>query len=154
MANSKMSAFQYAIENTPEVKNGYYSGIKAVKSIERPKINPSQPDLLDGSLDIDTCTQNLYPNDTRWDYAISYKGKVCFFEIHPAYEKEIKKMESKIQWLRTWLKNKAPKIASLPRVDKPFCWVPSGKTGFLSMSTARKKIALLGISFEKKLELK
>lgn len=154
MANNKKTAFQVAIENTPEVKAGYCSGLKAVKGSDRAKIVPSQPLLINGSLDIDTCVKNIYPDNNRWDYAISYNNKITFLEIHPAYDKEIKVLQEKLGWLKTWLKSNAPQIAALPKSDKPFCWMPSGETGFLSTSVSRKKIALLGISFESRLTLK
>ena len=154
MANSKKSVFRQAVENTPEIKDGYCSGLKAVKGSERTKITADEPAFIDGSVDIDSCVLALYPDDARWDYAISFKGQVCFLEIHPACDKEIKKMNDKLQWLKRWLKTKAPQIDTLPRYSKPFCWVPSGGTGFLSTSVSRKKIALLGISYENRLELK
>lgn len=154
MANNKKSAFQEAIENTPEVKDGYCSGLKAVKGSDHSKIVPSKTLLINGSLDIDTCVKDIYPKENRWDYAISYNDKVTFLEIHPAYDKEIMVLQKKLAWLKSWLKSKAPLIAALSRSDKPFCWVPSGETGFLSTAVSRKKIALLGISYENRLMLK
>lgn len=154
MENSGKSAFQQAVEQTPEVRNGYCIGIKAVKNLERPKIKINKPLLLDGSLDIDKSVKMLYPRSARWDYAISYEGRVCFLEVHPAYDGEIKKMIEKLNWLKDWLRTKAPLMASLPKYEIPYCWIPSGETGFLSMSLARKKIAVSGITYQKNLILK
>ncbi len=154
MANNKKSAFQEAVENTPEVKAGYCSGLKAVKGSDRSKIVSSKTLLINGSLDIDSCVKGIYPKENRWDYAISYNDEITFLEIHPAYDKEIVVLQRKLSWLKAWLKSKAPLINALPMSDKPFCWVPSGENGFLSTSVSRKKIALLGISYENRLILR
>lgn len=154
MASSKKTAFQQAIEATSEVKDGYCSGLKAVKGSDRSKFIISDTSLIDGSLDIDSSVKHLYPNDNRWDYAVSYDNKLFFVEIHPAFDKEIKRMSDKLKWLKTWLKVKAPNLESLPKSERPFCWIASGETGFLPTSTSRRKIAMLGLYYENKMKLK
>lgn len=47
-------AFQVAVENTPDVKNGFCVGLKAVKNADRNKVDAADPKKIQGSLDIDT----------------------------------------------------------------------------------------------------
>ena len=72
-------AFQVAIENTEDVKNGFCVGKQAIKSIDRSKVVAADNDKLQGSLDIDSQVKTLYPNEPRWDYALSYDEKLFFF---------------------------------------------------------------------------
>lgn len=37
---------------------------------------------LEGSVDIDKATAKIYPNDNRWDYALSYDGEEFFIVVH------------------------------------------------------------------------
>ena len=77
-------AFQVAIENTDEVKNGFCVGKQAIKSIDRSKVVAANNNKLQGSLDIDSQVKAVYPNEPRWDYALSYDDRIYFFEVHPA----------------------------------------------------------------------
>lgn len=158
MANNKqqkpVSAFQTAVEGTPEIKDAYCVGLKGIESTDRSKVKAVDTQSVDGSLNIDATVKALYPADNRWDYAVSYSGKVYFFEVHPATDGEIETMRRKLSWLKTWLKVKAPLLNALPKFEKPFCWIPSGKTGFLSTAATRKKIALLGLDFQNQVQLK
>ena len=82
-------AFRVAIENTEEVKNGFCIGKQAIKGIDRSKVDAESNDKLQGSLDIDSQVKALYPNDPRWDYALSYDDRIYFFEVHPAETSEV-----------------------------------------------------------------
>lgn len=82
MANSKAAnLFKEAVESTEEVKDGYCQGLQALKKSDRTKISCNDTTKLDGSLDIDTNVKALYPHSDRWDYAISYSGKICYCEM-------------------------------------------------------------------------
>lgn len=85
-------AFQVAIENTEEVKDGFCQGKQAVKSADRSKVVAADNNKLQGSLDIDSQVKALYPNEPRWDYALSYDDKIYFFEVHPAETSEVDKV--------------------------------------------------------------
>lgn len=62
------------MDNTVELKDGYCKGLQALKGNSL-KVSVSKPQHLLGSVDIDDCTKGLYPNASRWDYAIGYDQK-------------------------------------------------------------------------------
>lgn len=146
-------AFQIAVENTPDVKNGFCVGLKAVKNSDRNKVNVTDPRKLQGSLDIDTQVQKKYPQEPRWDYALSYDDKLYFFEVHPASTSEVDTVINKLTWLKKWLKNKAPQINKLQKGNQPYTWVPTGRYAILSLGTYAKKLAVSGIKVANSLKL-
>lgn len=155
MANSKaVNKFKEAVESTKEVKDGYCQGLQALKKTDRSKVSCSDPSKLDGSLDIDTTVKALYPQSERWDYAISYSGKICYCEVHPAETSEVTKMIGKLAWLKQWLKEKAPSINTLPAYNPKYVWVSSGRVNVLPTSREAKKISCSGIVLTKHFNLK
>lgn len=112
--------FQLAIEQTADVAEAYESGLRALKKAEGGKVVVSDGKRLNGSLNIDAAVAHLYPNENRWDYAVGYDEKVYFVEIHPAFTGEVNRMIAKLNWLRLWLKTKAPKIDALPKGTPAF----------------------------------
>ena len=146
--------FKEAVESTEEVKNGYRQGLQALKKTDRSKVSCSDTSKLDGSLDIDTQVKALYPNSDRWDYAISYSGKVCYYEVHPAETSEVTKMIGKITWLKQWLKDKALAINVLPANSPKYVWVSSGRVNVLPTSREAKRISSSGIVLTSRLNLK
>lgn len=155
MANSKATnKFKEAVESTEEVKNGYCQGLRALKKTDRSKVICSETSKLDGSIDIDTKVKTLYPDSERWDYAISYSGKVCYCEVHPAETSEVTKMIGKLAWLKKWLKNKAPVINSLPAYVPKYVWLSSGRVNVLPTSREAKRISSSGIILTSRLNLK
>ncbi len=151
---SLKSAFQRAIENTEEVKDGFCVGKHAIKSADRSKIVASDDKKLQGSLDIDSQVRVLYHNENRWDYALSYDDRIYFFEIHPAVTSEVDAVIKKLTWLKCWLKTKAPAIDELPKADYPYTWVQSGGYAILPNTRERKKLSVSGIVVANKLILK
>ena len=116
-----------AVEATPDVATGYCDGLDAFGA-DKSKIKVPDPDKIDGSLDIDATTVELYPDDNRWDYAISYEGEVFYIEVHSAITSEVTKMIKKLQWLKDWLVTSAPEINKLTtKTKQPYYWVQSSK---------------------------
>lgn len=152
----KMSkcAFQEAIENTEEVKNGFCVGKQAIKSIDRSKVVETNNNKVQGSLDIDTQVKALYPSDPRWDYALSYDDKIYYFEVHSAETSEIDKVINKVKWLKRWLKTQAPRINNLPKAEHPYIWVQSGRFAILPTAREKMKLSLSGITTANRLSLK
>ena len=138
-------AFQLAVENTEEVKNGFRIGKQAIKNADRNKVIVADSRKLQGSLDIDNQIKILYPEEPRWDYALSYEDKIYFFEIHPAETSEIDKVIKKVKWLKNWLKTKAPEIDKLRRSEYPYIWVQSGRYAILPTTKEKKKLSVSGI---------
>lgn len=155
MVNSKVeNKFKEAVESTEDVKSGYCHGLHALKKADRSKVSCSDTNKFDGSLDIDTNVKTLYPHSDRWDYAISYSGKVCYCEVHPAETSEVTKMIAKLAWLKQWLKVKAPNLNSLPASSPKYVWVPSGRSNVLPTSREAKRISGSGIALKSRLILK
>lgn len=152
--NTSENKFKSAIENTVDVQTGYCVGLKAIKKVDKQKISVLDTKKLDGSLDLDTNLKNKYPNDERWDYAVSYSGQVCYCEVHPAETSEVTKMIGKLTWLKSWLKNNAPLIKALPSYSSKYVWIPSGRVSILANSKEAKRVASCGISIKKILLLK
>ena len=147
-------AFQVAVENTEEVKNGFRVGMQAIKSADRSKVDAAENKKLQGSLDIDSQVKTLYPMDPRWDYALSYADKIYYLEVHPAETSEIDKVVSKVKWLKNWLKTKATKINKLPKAEHPYIWIQSGRYAILPTSKDKMKLSVSGIVTTNKLSLK
>ena len=147
-------AFQVAVENTEEVKNGFRVGKQAIKSADRSKVDAAESKKLLGSLDIDSQVKALYPMDPRWDYALSYADKIYYLEVHPAETSEIDKVVSKVKWLKNWLKTKATKINELPKAEHPYIWIQSGRYAILPTSKDKMKLSVSGIVATNKLSLK
>ena len=68
---SDTNVFKSAVDNTVDLKDGYCKGLQALKGNSL-KVSVSKLQNLLGSVDIDDCTKGLYPNASRWDYAIGY----------------------------------------------------------------------------------
>lgn len=103
------NAFKYAITCTPDIKDGFRDGLQALGSNAK-NVTPANSRKIDGSVDIDSCTHDLYPNESRWDYAIGYDGKAYFLEVHPANTSNVKEMVKKADWLKKWLSEKAVEL--------------------------------------------
>ena len=147
-------AFQVAIENTEDVKNGFCVGKQAIKSIDRSKVVAANNTKLQGSLDIDSQVKALYPNESRWDYALSYDDKIYFFEVHPAETSEVERVINKVKWLRCWLKTHAQEINKLPKAEFPYTWVQSGRYAILPTAREKMKLSVSGITTANILSLK
>lgn len=147
-------AFQVAVEQTEDVKNGFCAGKQAIKNADRSKVYTADSKKLQGSLDIDNQVKMLYPQDPRWDYAVSYDDKIYYFEVHPAETSEVDKVVSKVKWLKKWLKTKAAKINELPKADHPYIWVQSGRYAILPTAKEKMKLSAVGIMTANKLDLK
>lgn len=134
-----MNIFKQAVEQCPDIKNGYCVGLKALNS-NSPKLKVGDKKNLLGSVDIDTCTKKQYPNDSRWDYAIGYAGKALFVEVHPANTSNVKEMFKKVMWLEEWLNENGKPLAKI-RKDRILYWIPSGKVAILKTSPQYRSLA-------------
>ncbi len=151
---SRKCAFQEAVEKTEDVKDGFRIGKQAIKNTDRPKIEATDSQKFQGSLDIDSQVKSFYPHDPRWDYAICYADTMYYVEVHPAETSEVDKMISKLRWLKNWLRDKAPLIDKLPKASHPFIWLQSGRFAILPTSKEMKKLSASGLITTNKLILK
>lgn len=142
-----INAFRKAIEETPDVANGYCSGLQALENVDKNAVILKDNRKVDGSLNIDKETKCLYPNDPRWDYAIGYDDKVFFVEVHPANTSNISEMARKKEWLKKWLKSKAPLLDTLPSGRPQFLWAATESGVHISKQASyMRKLAQLGFN--------
>lgn len=135
-----------AVAQTSDVTGHFMSGIQAVKKEYHSKIQVSNPRNLTGSIDIDTETFPLYPNENRWDYAIEYNKETFFVEFHPASTSNVDEMIGKLSWLDWWLKEKAPLISALkPKKGNAYHWVATGSIKILNGSRQYRQLAERGL---------
>lgn len=118
-----------------------------MRAADRAHIDVEDTRKLKGSVDLDSTLQRLFPNESRWDYAIGYARTsttltVYWVEIHPASASHLGPVLDKLNWLKNWLANNAPRLNALP---KQFHWVSSGSTAFTQASPQAKRLAQLGL---------
>ena len=143
--------FKLVVEQTSDIKDGYCSGLQALGH-NADLVSVVEPRNLEGSVDIDLCTKSLYPEEARWDYAVAYDSKVYYIEIHPANTSDVNQVIKKADWLRQWLKNKAPLLLSLPS-NKNLYWVPTGKYNILPASSHSRRLAQKGVQIVSRCKL-
>jgi len=135
--------FKQAVEATPDIANGYKNGLSALGQYSN-KINAADTRLLNGSVDIDTCTTLKYPNANRWDYALAYSQKVYFVEVHSAKTSEVSAVLRKLQWLKDWLNSHAPEINKM-KAQQPYYWIMSNNNKILKGSSQARQISQAGL---------
>lgn len=132
-------SFEEAVNSISDLSGGYCKGLKALKT-DSSKIKPKNIKCLSGSVDIDSCTKRKYPKAARWDFAIGYKGKAYFVEIHPANTSNIKEMLKKVDWLKSWLNSEGKALDKIKK-DKKMHWIPSGKVAIPRTSPQLRNLA-------------
>jgi hypothetical protein len=141
--SNEVNTFKEAVERTEEIKEGYCSGLRALKKNSK-YIQLGDPKKCKGSVNIDDCVKNLYPHASRWDYAVGYERNVYYIEIHPGETSEVDEVIKKSDWLRGWLKTSAPALKELASASELY-WIPSGRYAILRNSCYEKRLAQKGI---------
>ncbi len=140
------SRLKSAVEETYDVKGHYKVGLNAVEGRYRNKFVVPEKRKLSGSLDIDSATKEKYYDENRWDYAVEYNNETFFVEIHPGSTSEVDKVIQKLNWLKKWLEEHAPKIKELkPNNKKPYYWVFTNRFAILPTSKHYKALSLQGL---------
>jgi hypothetical protein len=142
-------SFKKAIENTPLLKNAFEKGLKALGS-NSTKVKPPDTKKCEGSVDMDTAVKSIYPNASRWDYAVGFNGKTYFIEVHTAKTDEVTPFLNKLQWLKDFLITDAPELNKEP---KSFHWIASNANHILPGSFQFRQLAKKGITVDKQLTL-
>ena len=146
-ALAPICAFRMAVEETPDVANGYCPGLQALENVDKGAVKLKDKRKVDGSLNIDKETKLLYPNDPRWDYAVGYDGKVFVVEVHPANTSNISEMAKKKEKKKKWLISKAPLLNALPSGHPRFLWVATESGVHISnQASYKRKLAQLGFN--------
>lgn len=140
--------FRLAVESTSQISDGYLTGLRALGN-NSTKITVDNSRLLNGSVDIDSCVKDIYPEDNRWDYAIGYDNAAYFIEIHPAETSAVSTMIAKVAWLKQWLKTEAPLLDKIKSSQNTFQWVPSGRNAIAKNSREAFRLSKSGIVITK-----
>jgi hypothetical protein len=140
----KLVNFVDAVQNTPEIAKCLKAGLQALGS-NRTKVKVNSTRDLTGSVDIDSCVANRYPNHPRWDYVFGYKDRVYYVEVHPGLTGEVKSVIAKLMWLKQWRKRSATHLEDLKN-RSTYHWISSGKTAITKNSKYRRTLAQNGIS--------
>jgi hypothetical protein len=137
-----------ALERTLGLEGAWRGGLQAMPGADKQHVDAEDARRLTGSANVDAALAQSHPNDPRWDYAVGHsptnrRGEVVYWiEIHPASSREINVVLGKLTWLKSWMKESAPRLQAM---EKVFVWVSSGKTSFTSSSPQQKRFALLGL---------
>ena len=116
-------SFQKAIQNIPAISKCYQNGLQALGN-HSSMIVPSDPRNCNGSVDLDQCLANTFPNEARWDYAVGYNNRCYFIEVHPA-SGQVSQIIAKVTWLRNWLKVEGALLLAIHNDDQSFHWIPT-----------------------------
>lgn len=125
-----MTVIESAIAATPDIAGAYMPGLRALGAYSKKII---LTDACEGSVDIDAAVAKKYPAANRWDYAIGYKSKIHFVEVHSANTSEVSVVLKKLQWLKDWLNEHAPEM-NRHKGNPSFTWVQSGNFKILKSS--------------------
>ena len=144
---SRTKTFASAIAACRTIANHYRHGLQAVPKRDRRRLQVAHPRRVAGSIALDDALRPSLPTSPRWDYGVGYirSGGMQFvhwIEVHPGTQGEIKSMEAKLRWLRSWLASEATHLEQLPRC---FVWVSSGRTSLSPQAPGRKQLAQLGL---------
>jgi hypothetical protein len=124
------NVIQAAIEATPDIANAYQPGLRALGAYSGKVVLSG---TCEGSVDIDAAVTTKYPTDSRWDYAIGYKAKIYFVEVHSAQTGEVSFVLKKLKWLKGWLSEHAAEMEK-HKGEPAFTWIQSGSFRILKGS--------------------
>jgi hypothetical protein len=141
-SRKRAKKIQQAVENTPDIKDCFKEGLSAL-GVYSQKINLGRS--CDGSVYLDKCVREKYPQENRWDYLIGYQGEAIFIAVHSAYTSEVKVVLKKLAWLKLWIQEQAPDLEKLKSTTHPFIWIASGRFNILPNSPQYRQIIQMGL---------
>lgn len=142
--------FQEAVEQTPNLENGWEAGLGALRAQDRPHIRAEDTRRLCGSVDVDKALRRKEPRANRWDFAIGYEhinrndDFIYWVETHTGGDNQIKVVLKKLEWLKAWLRRDGQ---HLDKFDRDMIWVSSGHTFFTKGSAQVKTLAQKGLIY-------
>jgi len=140
--------FQQAVQATASVQAYYRRGLQALPNNHAKRIQCANTQQLTGSINVDEALRATEPNSPRWDYGIGLRRKsaesAIWVEVHPASSTGVKDMLDKLQWLRNWLRERAPALAALTQGD--YYWLSTdGTIAITPNSPQAKRLAAAGL---------
>ena len=118
-------SFVDAVRNAPEIAECLKAGLQALGS-NRYKVKADATRSITGSVDLDECLAQRYPNAIRWDYVFGYKDRFYYVEVHQGRASEIENVIAKLDWLRQWRKQAATNLEDL-KDRSTYHWISTGK---------------------------
>ena len=137
-------SFAEIIQNTSEIAHCLRSGLQALGADSR-KIEVNATRDLSGSVNIDSCVADSYPNDPRWDYVFGYKDHIFYVEVHPGTTGEVSTIVNKLNWLKQWRRRLITGLEASQH-NSSYHWVFSGKTAITKNSKYSRMLVQNGIS--------
>lgn len=140
--------FESAVRATPEIRKLFQAGLKGVKGQHRAKLAKRSSCRWQGSVNLDEGLVDLYPAESRWDYAVGFRPAnqhdcVAFVEVHPASTGHVQEVLKKKVWLVFWLANKAFGLNDMPR--EGFFWASTDGVHIQNGSPQKRLLAQSGI---------
>lgn len=152
-SKNRQTPLMAAVEETPDVKGHCKVGLAALKG-NSDKVKASDTRKLFSSIDIDSAVKAIYPNESRWDYAIEYGNEVYFLEVHPGSTSNIVEVLKKLSWLKNWLTTSAPKINALKATSRsPYYWTYTNNFRVLKSSRQYRAVLQAGLVLVKTMKL-
>lgn len=121
-----MSRFCKIIENLPW-PIPCHTGLNALQKRDKKLIQcKASPNSL-SSVDLDAGLTRIFPEEPRWDYGVACNQPmlcVVWIEVHPATSGEVRKVERKLKWLRSFIRKH---LSELNLAPQKFYWIASGR---------------------------
>ena len=142
-----MTKFRDAVkemERTLNVEIKCASGLQALERAHRGVVRCGSDEWqICGSIFLDRDLAEMFPEDTRWDYAVGVqKGGRCeavWIEIHRAHNvADVRKVIKKAKWLDEMLEAN-PKLKRISR--KPYVWIAAGKNTISKTTSGSRLLA-------------
>ena len=142
--------FESALKTIPALAGKHRLGLQALKAVDRARVNLKPAKCVRASVEVDETLRPFFPQDPRWDYVLAQppahgnrKERLVWLEVHPANGTgNIAEMESKLQWLKEWLKGK-----QLELFPRRFVWVSSGRCEITPRSPRMRQLIEQGLEF-------
>jgi hypothetical protein len=145
--------FQQAVVQTTDLgASAFRYGLQALGN-DSSRVQFASTRSLVGSVALDNALRARYPDVPRWDYGIGLKKSrrvsAVWIEIHPASTSEVGTVLRKLQWLKDWLKTRAPALQKLTGVRSYF-WVATSGVHIRQGSPQARQLQLAGLSLPRK----
>ncbi len=154
-------SFEEAVREAPSpVGCACRSGLQALKRADRSRVTCAEPRRLTGSVSLDSALarETQHANAPRWDYGIGYKPRrgaerAIWVEVHPASTSSVGEVINKLNWLRMWLREDAPQLASLTvsnGTTRPFVWIATAGVHIPRNSRQARQLSTAGLEMPRR----
>jgi hypothetical protein len=68
----KALTFRRAVELTRDLRGGWREGLRAVREVDRNRIDAEDTRRIKGSVDVEVCLKTVRSGERQWDYTVGY----------------------------------------------------------------------------------